>query len=384
MNVLYISHTAELNGAPKSLLEFVVRIREKQIHPIILVPDRGMLKAELDKEGIDVRIVSYQGSVYSGRFSIANYTRYLKENFQAIKKIIEIIRKEKIDIVHSNSLAVNAGAIAAHLACIPHVWHFREYLKDDFGFKRFDPVLDQYLIRKSDCCIAISKDIKRVYKKKYGVDAVLMYNGMNSQLYYEPIDQKTDRTGKTNIIIAGSILQGKGQWDAIRAVEILKKEGQEVCLNIVGDGLPAFVNELKRYVKKHQMEKNILFYRYTKELQAMRSNSSMVLVCSKREAFGRVTAEAMMSGKIVIGSNRGGTRELIGANEERGYLYTWNNPKELAQKIQFAISNPSETIKREKRAQEFVLRLTDLENYTDKLERIYQKILESDVRKSGK
>ena len=132
------------------------------------------------------------------------------------------------------------------------------------------------------------------------------------------------------------------------------------------------------------MEINILFYRYTKELQAMRSNSSMVLVCSKREAFGRVTAEAMMSGKIVIGSNRGGTRELIGANKERGYLYTWNNPKELAQKIQFAISNPSETIKREKRAQEFVLRLTDLENYTDKLERIYQKILESDVRKSGK
>ena len=92
------------------------------------------------------------------------------------------------------------------------------------------------------------------------------------------------------------------------------------------------------------------------------------------EAFGRVTAEGMMAGKIVIGSNTGGTAELIGRNEQRGYLYIWNNPDELAEKIKYVISHPSEVMKKRKKAQKFILKITDLDAYTTKLKRIYDKI----------
>ena len=68
----------------------------------------------------------------------------------------------------------------------------------------------------------------------------------------------------------------------------------------------------------------------------------------------------------------------IGKHEERGYLYTWNKPEELAEKIEYVLTHPEEVIDKEKRAQKFILGLTDLDAYTDKLKNIYYKILNTD------
>ena len=119
--------------------------------------------------------------------------------------------------------------------------------------------------------------------------------------------------------------------------------------------------------------KHITFRSYTHHLQELRIQSSIVLVCSRMEAFGRVTAEAMMAGKIVIGSNSGGTLEMIGPNEERGYLYQFDHPEELADKIQYALMNEREVLEKEKTAQRFILELTDMEKYIEKLMQIYRK-----------
>ena len=128
------------------------------------------------------------------------------------------------------------------------------------------------------------------------------------------------------------------------------------------------------YVRKKDLKSNISFVRYTKDLSEMRKQSKMVLVCSRMEAFGRVTAEAMLAGKIVVGANSGGTLELIGENEERGYLYQANNPNSLADKIKYVLNHPKEVEEKEKLAQKYVLELTDLDKYTDTLLKIYKKV----------
>ena len=48
------------------------------------------------------------------------------------------------------------------------------------------------------------------------------------------------------------------------------------------------------------------------------------------EALGRVTLEAMLAVNMVIGTYTGGTLELIGENQERGYLYKQGNYRDLA------------------------------------------------------
>lgn len=375
MNVLYISHESDLNGASKSLLEFLSRIKRKGIRPIVVIPNRGKLRAELARQKIDTRIVAYNSCVYHGRRDVLGYINYYAKNLKAVKRLVEIIREEKIDLVHSNSRAVDVGALAAYLTRAPHVWHCREYLKEHFGFELTNPLLDRWLINRSACCIAISNGIEKKLIGEYGIHPIRMYNGVDKELYYFPVMRPQDRMAITRLLIAGRVSDGKGQWDAVRAVEILAKRGIAVHLSVVGDGIQYDLNKLKKYVKQHNIEDYITFMPYNKNLQQMRIEHDIVLVCSKMEAFGRVTAEAMMAGKIVIGADAGGTAELIGEHEERGYLYTRNNVKELADQIEYVIGHPDEMYEKEKRAQDFILKLTDLDSYTDKLKDIYQQIV---------
>lgn len=79
MKVLYVSHESGLNGAPKSLLELATKIKDKGVQPIVVVPDRGKLKRELDKVKIDTRIVAYDMCVYRGKYSVNDYIRYYKK-----------------------------------------------------------------------------------------------------------------------------------------------------------------------------------------------------------------------------------------------------------------------------------------------------------------
>ena len=73
-------------------------------------------------------------------------------------------------------------------------------------------------------------------------------------------------------------------------------------------------------------------------IQVMQS-VDIVLMCSRMEAFGRVTVEAMLAGKPVIGARSGGTTELIHENFN-GLLYTPGNYLELAEKILYLYRHP--------------------------------------------
>lgn len=374
MKVLYVTHESGLNGASKSLLEMLAGIREMGVDPIVVIPTEGKLRKELAEKEIDTRIVPYSVDVYEGKIGFRGYVRYYRKNTAALMKILRIIRNEKIAVVHSNSLAVDIGAAAACVAGVPHVWHCREYLEEDFNYKLVNPRLDRRLIRKSACCIAISEGIAEKMKRTYGVQAVQLYDALDRTQYYAPIDDGRIKY-RGRLLIAGSICEAKGQWDAIRAAEILKKGGVDFHLHVVGDGNAQYINQLEQYVEKHGLQSYVTLMPYDRNLQKLRLESDIVLVCSRMEAFGRVTAEAMLAGKIVVGAATGGTAELIGKQEERGYLYAWNDPKELADKIKYVTENPDEVYEKEKKAQDYILELTNPDAYASQFIKIYRRIL---------
>lgn len=75
-------------------------------------------------------------------------------------------------------------------------------------------------------------------------------------------------------------------------------------------------------------------------MPSLRKNMDVELVCSRAEAFGRVTAEAMLGGMSVIGSNTGGTVGLIN-HKKIGYLYSKSDINELAEYMKEFICNPT-------------------------------------------
>lgn len=375
MKVLYISHEAELYGAPRSLLEYVIKIKEKGIEPIVIMPCKGGLQTELNRNEIKNIIIPYYNCVHNKDYKLVDYVRYTCTNFKAITCIRKLIKEEHIDLVHTNTMAVNVGAVAAYISRIPHIWHFREYMEEDFGYKRLHTGITRKLVRKSSCCIAVSEGIRKKYQREYSINSIRLYDGIECSSYEHPVNMEKDIKERPELLLAGAICEGKGQWDAIQAVKILVDKGIDVHLSIVGSGNPAFVKALKKYIKNKELTKYITVRSFTRRLQELRIRSTIILVCSRMEAFGRVTAEAMMAGKIVIGTNTGGTLELLGQNETRGYLYRYSHPEELAGKIEHVLLNWQEVVEKERKAQAFIKELTDMEKYTDRLIQIYTKSL---------
>jgi glycosyltransferase involved in cell wall biosynthesis len=75
-----------------------------------------------------------------------------------------------------------------------------------------------------------------------------------------------------------------------------------------------------------------------KDVPELFREADIVLVCSIFESFGRVTAEAMLASKPLIGANSGATPELI-KDGTSGFLYEPGNYRELAEKIEYFIQN---------------------------------------------
>ena len=66
-----------------------------------------------------------------------------------------------------------------------------------------------------------------------------------------------------------------------------------------------------------------MFTGYVNNTKRYYLKADALLMCSKHEAMGRVTAEAMALGLPVIGRNSGGTAELI-QHKKTGLLYETN------------------------------------------------------------
>jgi glycosyltransferase involved in cell wall biosynthesis len=199
-------------------------------------------------------------------------------------------------------------------------------------------------------CVCVSHALAKKYEQAIDQSKItVVYPSMHHALReWENTDQKDSfslrRSERFRCVIVGALIVGKGQEDAVLAFVHLKNLGINAELIIVGDGDPAYRRRLMELVRSKGLKGSVMFAgKLGSAIQAIRS-SDAVLICSRSEAFGRVTIEGMLAGKPVIGARSGATPELI-SERINGVLYTCGDPDDLAQKISWLYSNPSEAIR---------------------------------------
>lgn len=101
---------------------------------------------------------------------------------------------------------------------------------------------------------------------------------------------------------------------------------------------PLYLEQLKEMVKSDNLEPYVKFIDFRANPYPVVNQADIVLVCSRMEAFGRVTLEAMLLKKPVIGTNTGGTVEQV-TEGFNGLLYTPGDCHQLAEKIGYLIEH---------------------------------------------
>lgn len=98
-------------------------------------------------------------------------------------------------------------------------------------------------------------------------------------------------------------------------------------------------------------------------------------MCSRNEAFGRVTVEALKLGKPCIGANSGGTPELI-RDGWNGLLYETGSPSSLAEKIEVLYWNKSLREELAKSAYHWANSTLSSENCISNLIKVFEVVVE--------
>lgn len=374
-NIMYIANESSFTGASQSLIDMLKSISDN-VKPVVIIPWTGIIENWFRACDIRYYVIPFTLSYGEiGKYDKNDEESNFVDNYNAALQLLPIIKQENIQLIHSNSSVINVGAIAALMAHIPHVWHVRELVKEQFGCELFDWELKSKLMKQANAIITISEFVRTRFYEKYGIQSVKIYDGMDHSRFISTID-KTN-ADNSSFLLPGVISEGKGQWEAVRAVEFLVQNRiKNVQLYIVGDGVFKYVWEMKVYIKKNGLEDNIHIYPFQKDLSLFRDKCSFAITSSKNEALGRVTLEAMLAANIVIGANTGGTLEIIGQDQERGYLYQQGNYVELANTMESAMQ-ASEDGRAElrRKAQEYVLNEFDIEKYGAKIINIYETVI---------
>ena len=376
MKILFFTHEKELGGASKALITLINDLKKN--NEIFVVTPFNDSKIIFELKDSNVKFISCFFSWWQVPTNISVIKKCLFKiaylfNTISIIRLKKIIRNLDIDIIHSNTSVIDIGAIIARKLHIPHVWHFREFTGKHLSFIKGEKKSYQFINDSKSSIIYISKAIQHFYEKninkKFGH---LIYDGVPNNY---SLSKKYNKKNEIIFLQVATLEKNKGQDVAIRAVNILKKEGYKNFKLLLAGGNPTnYWNELKNNIKKYNIDDIVEYIGFVNDMNNLRAKVDIELMCAPSEAFGLVTIEGMMAGNPVIGSNSGATSELI-INGENGYLYELNNEKDLANKMKFFLDNYYQIEKIGAKASKYAIKNFSSKNNTLSTIKLYQEIL---------
>jgi glycosyltransferase involved in cell wall biosynthesis len=348
MTICFITNSSQMGGAERVLLETIDVFNEQGIECRVLVPRAGDLTKELEALGIPYAFLDGGSWISWTRPSL--WTR-LKATVKITGKTFAAgrqIRQWGCDVIFSNTLTVCHGSIVARLLGLPHIWHLHEFGKEDHGvFYKFGERFSNRAIGNlSSACVVVSNAMAAKYGRfvassKLAIVYPSMHLALRTQQTANPVVTYLPATiGRLRLVIVGGVAESKGQADAIRALSDLAQRGVDAELLLVGEDYPAYRRKLDEMIKWNELDNRVHFIGKVPDTFPILQTADIVLVCSRAEAFGRATVEAMLAERPVVGAARGATAELI-RNGFNGLLYNYDDPTDLASKIQFLRDHPA-------------------------------------------
>ncbi len=390
MNVLLIAGKSELGGAPRSMKAMARLIHERYgVRFTVAVHREGDISRFCRENGLSFVVTGHEpvavgrGSTPARRLAKAAMVplyalRARTANEKALRILEERTDLSSFDLIHTNSNRDGLGAMAAEKTGLPHIWHIREYGKEDYDTRFLPPFSLAGMNARADRFVMISDALREAWAQK-GLDRdkmVRLYNGIDFCTVPADPERANLEQKRVKLVLAGTLCPAKGQLEAIRALALAEKTHPGAfSLDLVGEGAGDFTARLKSEVRRLGLSEKVSFLGYREDAGKLMRGYTAGLVCSRAEAFGRITPEYMAAGLLTVASDRGANPELI-RDGETGLLYAFGQPEKLAGKLIEVLEMPfnlrkSMSLAAEKDARERFSAETNAEN----VYRLYEETL---------
>ena len=323
-----------------------------------------------------------------------------KSDRAAYRKIKDIIREFKPDIVHTHASKAGAlGRLAAHHEKVPLIFHtfhghvFHSYfgkLKTSFYIN-----IERWLATKCNSVIAISPTQKKELSEVYRIakpDKIRVVNlGFDLERFTKNNQELRDAFRKkyfigadeTVITIIGRLAPVKNHMFFVKVIqELLKNKKTGLRFFIVGDGETKLdiEEQLKQFsidytdFTQHQARATVTFTSWIKNIEFALAGSDVICLTSDNEGTPVSLIEAQAAGKPVVSTNVGGVQDII----EKGCgLYSEvGNISKMAENISFFMERRSESGALSKKAREAMLNKFHYSILVNQMNKVYKEHLD--------
>jgi glycosyltransferase involved in cell wall biosynthesis len=329
--VLFFHHSADLYGADRVLLTLVKDINRDKYCPIVLLPERGPLVNAIRDLGVECHIVPL---AIFGRNSLGVFGLF-HLFYSSVKSILYINRKinpSRIDLVHSNTVAVLSGAIWAKLHEKPHVWHVHEIIERPRKIGQAISWFVRRFSRRIICNSYATRSSLLLGCAGRKEEVHVVWNGIQREGKKLPQEQTLGLRKQYGIPTQAVIIALVGRINRWKGHSLLLAAGRRLEERLPGKawfvfagspppGQEHFLEAVEREVEESPISGRVIILPFVEDIWAVWDACDIACVPSTEpEPFGMVALEAMAAEKPVVAANHGGLAEIV-INGQTGALF---------------------------------------------------------------
>lgn len=351
VRILYVITSLDVGGAERQVMDIARRMAKD--HDVCICYLTGEQALSTQGAPIQVEALGMRkgiGSFFSGYF-----------------KLRLLVRKFRPDVVHSHMVHANILARLVRLSLRFPVLVCSAHSTFEGGRLRM------LAYRLTDCFADLTTNVSHDAVKAFEAQGAVrkdsmrvVHNGIDTDLFrFDPKARAQIRLehgvkdSDTLILAVGRLVAAKDYPNLLAAYSLLKKGGVSARLWIVGEGCER--KDLDKLTKKLELQHDVSFMGIRHDIALLYNAADLYVLSSAWEGLPLVVAEAMATERLVVATDCGGVRQLVGAN---AVLVPPGNPELLALGIGRALElSPEEktslgTKARSRIIEEFSLRST--------------------------
>ena len=334
---ILITHSSnDKYGASKVLISIIDIFINNGFEVHLFLPNDGPLNNNqiIKKTNIKILNLGVFRKKYFTFFGLINRLYFILKSSLYIKKFL---KRNKIDLVYTNTSTLISPSIAAKLVGIPSIYHIHEIPNSNSIYSRF---MTTFLNNFSRNIVCVSKSVKDFWIQK-GIKKNKL-EIINNGFIFKKIEPKILNKEKIIFTSISRIIPYKGHILLIELFDALLKKNNKIQLQIVGDTLPQYqkyLDDLKLNVKKKGINDRIMFLGFRNDISYILTNSNFFIHTPiLPDPFPTVIFEAIQAKIPVITNDLGGAHEILN-NGKNGLIIKNDLMNESVDKISTFIEN---------------------------------------------
>lgn len=269
--------------------------------------------------------------------------------WQYLWRLRNLLKKEKVDVVHSQQ---NIDTVYARLASlglsVKVVQTIHGY---DFNSGYFNKQLINLSLVLAELNIFVSETQRKYYSSAYRFHNLsrmeVVYNGVCLEKLIvkeeKPLRTKFNIEGKSPLFgMVGNFVQVRDQMTVCRFLNLLNKKGIDFTFLFIGkqdeSNLKLF-DECRCYCESNELADKVLFLGSRDDVPALLSELDAFVYASDHDTFGIAVIEAIATG-IPVFVNDWAVMKEITADGERAILYKTKDEIDLFRHFMSFLNNP--------------------------------------------